>query len=160
MEKMQHEEGEPDPIEAENLVQWMRSEYMHGIILTENEIVRGYAIILTSQVQCIVRALRVDKEHRRHGYGTKILKHILRGLIAWNKTYIQIDISEKNTGARKFLMKEDKSGFVIVIMSEFTDPEGDYIEAFYEMQYPPPPGFNPKRDLRFFVNGEEKPKRS
>ena len=153
------EKGEPDPVDSATLYQWLKDDYMHGIVITENGRLKGYAVVFMPKIQRIViRALRIDKDRRRHGYGTLLLNRIFGDLIMWSKAYVEIDISERNEDARLFLMKPDMSGFVATVFSEFTDTDGFYTEAFYEMQYPAPIGFKPS-NIRFFLNGEEKPKR-
>lgn len=153
------ENGEPDPVDSETLYQWIRQDSMRGIVITENGRPKGYAAFFIPKIQRVmIRALRVDKDRRRHGYGTLLLNRIFNDCHAWNKACVEIDISERNEGARLFLMKPDKSGFAITTLSEFTDTDGFYDEAFYQMQCPAPAGFKPK-DIRFLVNGEEKQKR-
>jgi GNAT superfamily N-acetyltransferase len=152
----QYEEGEPPPVDCETLHRWISNECMCGIVVTENTVPRGYAAIFTPKTPLIIiQTLRVDREHRRHGHGTLMLNHIFSMLIPWNKVHVKIDISERNEKARQFLMRPDNARFVITALSEYTDNDGSYTQAFYEMQYPAPLSFKPK-DIKIFLNGKEK----
>jgi GNAT superfamily N-acetyltransferase len=147
--------GEPQPITRDMLAKWIIDDQMYGIVLTENGIVRGYAAVFPPKIQrVIIHLLRVDKNRRKHGYGTLMLNHFFYTAAVWGKSCLSIDISERNEPARKFLMRGGLCGFVIVALSEFLDENGDFSEAFYEMQCPAPHGFQP-HDMRIFVNGTE-----
>lgn len=117
---------------------------MYGIVLTENNLVKGYAVACLPKIKvATLYAMRIDKGRRRHGYGTLMLNHFFAALTVWDKLFIEIDIDERNEGARQFLMREDMSGFVITAISEHFDEEGWPKRAFWQMQYPAPYGFRP-----------------
>ncbi len=147
--------GEPQPVTRKIITQWIKDENMYGIVLTENGMVRGYAAAFLPKAQrTTIHLLRVDKDRRRHGYGTLMLNHFFTAAAVWGKTCLSIDISERNEPARQFLMRGGLCGFVIVALSEYFDKEGNPAEAFYEMECPAPCGFKPNQ-LRIFVDGNE-----
>jgi N-acetylglutamate synthase-like GNAT family acetyltransferase len=140
------EQGEY-PLDRPTLSQWIQNQWMYGIVITENKKIRGFSVAFFQEIPrrdiVEIQFLRVDNKYLRRGFGTRMLEHMRAGLSLWRKNGLSIDINEYNEIAQQFLM--EKNGFVIAVMHEAHDRQGEMIDAFYTLRFPPlygPNGYN------------------
>ena len=132
-------------IDKGTLAVWTMTTYDYrGYVITEDEEVRGYAILfLTRNYHADIQAFRVSENHRRRRFGTRLLAHLVTELPTIDKSgknrwqSLLADIDSKNEAGLRLFGRVFTKTRIWLHMNH----QGHLVSRRHEMTYPRPSNF-------------------